>query len=115
MLVRRARHVVTENLRVLEAVEALRAGDGPRLGRLFTASHQSLRDDYEVSVPAVDRLVDIASRHEAAFGARMTGGGFGGAIVVAMTPRCADAAAEIIATYGSSGPAAATLLAIVGS
>jgi galactokinase len=115
MLARRARHVVTENLRVLEAVEALRAGDGPRLGRLFTASHQSLRDDYEVSVPAVDHLVEIASRHEAVFGARMTGGGFGGAIVVAMKPGGAAAAAEIIATYGSSSGAPATLLAMIGA
>jgi galactokinase len=53
------------------------------LGRLFLASHASLRDDYEVSVPAVDELVEIASRQHGVFGARMTGGGFGGAIVIA--------------------------------
>ncbi|HEU4411861.1 MAG TPA: galactokinase [Polyangiaceae bacterium] len=78
---RRARHVVTENARVLAAVAALRAGDLAALGRLFDASHASLRDDFEVSVPELDRLVELARSRPGAFGARMTGGGFGGSIV----------------------------------
>jgi len=80
-LVRRARHVVTENQRVLAAVEAMRAGDLARLGDLFNASHVSQRDDFEVSVPEIDLLVEIAQREHGAYGARLTGGGFGGSIV----------------------------------
>jgi len=77
---RRARHVITENARVLEGVTALRSGDIRRFGELMLASHRSLRDDYEVSIPALDRLVDLAMQNGAA-GARLTGAGFGGAIV----------------------------------
>ena len=83
---RRARHVVSENARVLEAVEALRSGALQRLGALLAASHHSLRDDYEVSLPDLDRLVSLASESPGVFGARLTGGGFGGAIVVAARP-----------------------------
>jgi galactokinase len=78
----RARHVITENARVLAAVRALRAGDAIELGRLFVRSHESLRDDFEVSVPEVDRLVERALCEEGVLGARMTGGGFGGAVVL---------------------------------
>ncbi len=78
---RRARHVVTEDARVLDAVAALRAGDAERLGDLLDASHASLRDDFEVSTPEVDLLVDLARREPGVLGARLTGGGFGGAIV----------------------------------
>jgi galactokinase len=81
-LMRRARHIVTENLRVLEAVEALRAGDAAVLGALFNASHASMRDDYEISTPEIDALVRLAQGHSDVHGARLTGGGFGGAIVV---------------------------------
>jgi galactokinase len=83
---RRARHVVSENTRVLEAVEALRSGAHERLGALLAASHRSLRDDYQVSVPDLDRLVALAAEAPGVFGARLTGGGFGGAIVVAARP-----------------------------
>ncbi len=83
---RRARHVVTENARVVAAVEALRSGDLRKVGQLFSASHASLRDDFEVSVPAVDALVDGVRTMDGVFGARLTGGGFGGAIV-ALTRR----------------------------
>jgi galactokinase len=79
---RRARHVITENARVLRAVSALRAGDVDALGPLFAASHRSMRDDYEVSVAAVDRLVERAAAHRHVVAARLTGGGFGGAVVV---------------------------------
>ena len=86
LLARRARHIVSENQRVLEAVAAMRGGDAPRLGELFNASHASMRDDYEVSTPEVDTLVAVAQRHPHIFGARLTGGGFGGAVVMLAHP-----------------------------
>jgi galactokinase len=79
---RRARHVITENARVLRAASALRTGDVDALGPLFAASHRSMRDDYEVSVPAVDRIVERATADRHVVAARLTGGGFGGAVVV---------------------------------
>ena len=79
---RRARHVITENHRVLAAVEAMRSGDLPRLGRLFYESHASMRDDYEVSVAEIDLLVELARGDRAVYGARLTGGGFGGSVVL---------------------------------
>ena len=79
---RRARHVITENARVRSAVAAMREGDLERLGKLLNLSHQSLRDDYEVSVPEVDLLVELAQKEPDVYGARITGGGFGGSIVV---------------------------------
>lgn len=75
---RRARHVVTENKRVQQAIEL---DDPVAFGVLMNASHASLRDDYEVSVPALDALVDSLQAHPAVFGARLTGAGFGGACV----------------------------------
>ena len=78
----RARHVVTENQRVLEAVRALRTNNLARLGALIAASHTSMRDDYETSTREVDALVTIAQRHPDVYGARLTGGGFGGAVVI---------------------------------
>ncbi|HEX9945513.1 MAG TPA: galactokinase [Thermoanaerobaculia bacterium] len=78
---RRSRHVITENARVRSAVAALRQGDLPRLGKLLYASHESLRDDYEVSIPEIDRLVELAREEPDVYGARITGGGFGGAVV----------------------------------
>jgi galactokinase len=81
-LCRRARHVVTENDRVLRAVQALKTGDLPQLGRLFFESHQSMRDDYQVSVKEIDHLVDLARNEPKVYGARLTGGGFGGSVVM---------------------------------
>ena len=102
LLARRARHVVTENARVLEAREALISADLVGFGRLLNASHASLRDDYEVSIGAVDSLVDIAQSHPRVFGARMTGGGFGGAIVIAAASGTAgDVGATVSQTYRS--------------
>jgi galactokinase len=77
---RRVRHVVTEDARVLETVGLLRSGDVRRVGPLFTASHASMRDDYEITVPEVDTAVD-ALLSAGALGARMTGGGFGGCVI----------------------------------
>jgi len=79
---RRARHVITENQRVLDTVSALRAGASAELGPLLVASHASMRDDYEVSVPEIDLLVELAMTHPETVGARLTGGGFGGSILV---------------------------------
>ncbi|MBB6099833.1 galactokinase [Deinobacterium chartae] len=77
LLKRRARHVVTENARVLEALSA----DAAEFGRLMNASHASLRDDYEVSVPPLDELVARLQERPEVYGARLTGAGFGGACV----------------------------------
>jgi galactokinase len=81
VLKKRARHVVTENARVWACVEALERGDHNAVGHLFDESHVSLRDDFAVTVPAVDALVESARERTGVYGARMTGGGFGGAIV----------------------------------
>jgi galactokinase len=89
---RRARHVVTENARVLAAVAALEAVDMPALARLFAESHVSMRDDYEVSVPEIDLLVALAREEADVLGARLTGGGFGGSVVM-LARRGAGAAA----------------------
>ncbi len=78
---RRARHVITENKRTLEYAAALEAKDWGRAGQLMYASHVSLRDDYGVSCPELDALVEIAATVDGIYGARMTGGGFGGSIV----------------------------------
>lgn len=97
---RRARHVVSENARVLEAVEALRARDLDRLGALLDASHRSLRDDFEVSTPEVDLLVELVREQPGIFGARITGGGFGGSIVaVAEAGAGHRSAAAAVAAY----------------
>ena len=79
---RRVRHVVTENRRVLQTVEALRAQDPAPLGELLDASHRSLRDDFEASIPELDLLAGLARAESAVLGARMTGGGFGGSVVL---------------------------------
>jgi galactokinase len=104
---RRARHVVTENARVLAAVELLRAGDLDRLGPLLAASHASLRDDYEVSSPELDTAVEAAVA-AGAVGARMTGAGFGGSAIAlverALAGRVADRAAEAFAAAGFGPP-----------
>jgi galactokinase len=78
---RRCRHVISENQRVLDAASALRTGDLDDFGRLMRESHQSMRDDYEISVSELDLLVEIASECEGVYGSRMTGGGFGGCTI----------------------------------
>jgi galactokinase len=78
---RRCRHVITENARVLSAGEALRQDDLARFGGLMAESHRSLRDDYEVSSPELDLMVELARRVAGVYGARMTGGGFGGCTI----------------------------------
>src|SRR5579884_493942 len=78
---KRARHVVTEDARTLASVDALKAGDIVRFGQLMNASHESLKDDYQVSCRELDALVDAARSIEGVFGSRMTGAGFGGCTV----------------------------------
>ena len=78
---RRCRHVITENARTLAAADALAAGDAESLGRLMRESHESLRQDYEVSCAELETMIAIAWRTFGVYGARMTGGGFGGSIV----------------------------------
>jgi galactokinase len=100
---RRVRHVVTENARVRGAVAAVRARDATGLGELLSASHRSLRDDYEVSTPELDRLVQLAAAG-GAFGARMVGGGFGGSVIaLTLRGRGRDLAAQVLKGYGGDG------------
>jgi galactokinase len=99
VLRRRVRHVTTENARVLEARDAILGSNPVRLGELFSLSHASLRDDYAVSVPEVDRLVELAEAEPEIHGARITGGGFGGAIVAVSRPGSDAVGARITARY----------------
>ena len=92
---RRVRHVVTENQRVLDAADALSAGDFARMGALMTASHASMRDDYEITVPTVDLAVETLLGF-GALGARMTGGGFGGCVLALVPAGLAGAAAAAV-------------------
>jgi galactokinase len=107
-LLRRARHVVTEDARVLATVEALRAGRVADIGPLLSASHASMRDDFEITVPRVD-LIAATAEAAGALGARMTGGGFGGCVLALVpadgvgTVRDAVAAAYDRAGFGEPG------------
>jgi galactokinase len=78
----RARHVITENARVSECVAAMRAGNLERIGELFCESHASMTRDYDMSEPEIDTLVRIANARNDVYGARLTGGGFGGSVVI---------------------------------
>ena len=94
---KRALHVVSENARVLDAAEALRAGDVERFGKRMAESHRSLRDLYEVSCTELDVMVEQAGKQEGVYGARMTGGGFGGSTINLVETRFANAFAENVA------------------
>jgi galactokinase len=80
-ILKRCRHVVSENERVADAASALERGDATAFGQLMAESHRSLRDDYEVSCAELDLMVELAGKVKGVFGARMTGGGFGGCTV----------------------------------
>ena len=95
---RRARHVVSENARVVAARDALQRGDAKRFGELMNDSHRSMRDDFEVSTPDIDALVAIAQQQAEVFGARMTGGGFGGSVVMLVMRGTARQIGELVAT-----------------
>jgi galactokinase len=81
ILYKRCRHVLTENLRVREAVQAFETGEIGKIGKLMADSHSSLQNDYEVSCRELDIMVEISSRQRGVYGARMTGGGFGGCTI----------------------------------
>jgi galactokinase len=108
LLLRRARHVVTENQRVLDTVALLRDGRLREIGPLLTASHASLRDDFEVTVAQLDLAVS-AALDAGAYGARMTGGGFGGCVIALVDEPSVDAVAgqveEAFAAAGFAAPA----------
>ena len=107
VLKRRVRHVVTENARVLEAADVLRAGRIADLAPLLDASHESMRDDFEITVPQVDLAVETA-RSSGSLGARMTGGGFGGCIIALVelgdSERIGEAIVESLGAAGYGPP-----------
>jgi galactokinase len=108
---RRVRHVLSENARVTEAVEALERDNPVRLGELFDDSHRSLRDDYEVSTEELDTLVATFRGVPGVYGARMTGGGFGGAVVAAVRRGAAEDIGRIVVdSYQSTTGASGSLL-----
>lgn len=93
----RAKHVVSENERVLETVAAMQENNPGRVGELMVASHLSLRDDFEVSSPALNQIVEIALAQPGCYGARMTGAGFGGCAVALVQAEQAETFAQAVA------------------
>lgn len=112
LLYHRARHVVTENERVFKAVDAIKKKDYETLGRLFIESHASMRDDYQVSLPEIDLLVELSLKEKGVYGARLTGGGFGGSIIVLTKKGEHDKVARnVVKEYGELTSEKATVLA----
>jgi galactokinase len=112
---RRVRHIVTENQRVLDTVQALRSEGPHAIGELLTASHASMRDDFEISVPQLDTAVEAALA-AGAIGARMTGGGFGGAaIAVAPASRIESLADRVREAFADRGFDAPTIFTVTPS
>jgi galactokinase len=109
---RRVRHIVTEDQRVLDTVRTLRE-DGPRaIGDLLVASHVSMRDDFEISVPQLDLAVDTALAN-GAVGARMTGGGFGGAAIALIDLEARETIADAVtAAFAAAGYTAPTIFTV---
>ncbi len=96
---RRARYVIGENERTLAAAEAMQRGDAVGMGRLMNAGHAGMRDDFEISRPEMDRMVALAQSESGCYGARMTGGGFGGAAVALVR---SDAAGSFVASVATA-------------
>ena len=112
---RRVRHVVTENQRVLDTVRTLREQGPAAVGDLLVASHASMRDDFEISIPELDTAVDAALA-AGAVGARMTGGGFGGAaIALVARDRVAQVTGAVMAAFEASGFSAPTIFTVAPS
>jgi UDPglucose--hexose-1-phosphate uridylyltransferase len=102
IIYKRCRHVITENKRVLEAAQILRTGNIESLSSLLAESHRSMRDDYEISCPEIEVMVDIASGQKGVYGARMTGGGFGGCTInLVATEDCSEFKRRVAAQYES--------------
>ena len=100
---RRARHVLTENQRVFDFVAALRDSDYVEAGRIFTASHASMRDDFAITTPHIDRIADAAVQ-AGALGARMTGGGFGGCVIALVPTGRVSAVSEAVRAAAHNQP-----------
>jgi len=98
VIYRRCRHVVTENARTLRAAEALAAGDLALCGQLMRESHASMRDDFEISCTEVDTMVELNAAADGAYGARMTGGGFGGSTISLVDASATDSFKERVVT-----------------
>ena len=112
-LFKRARHVITENERVLKTVSALHEEDYEEVGRLMNKSHTSLRQDFEVSNPFMDRLVDLAHETPGVLGARLTGGGFGGATVnLLRTDSLRDFNRNVVRRYNEETSLAAAVFSV---
>jgi galactokinase len=112
---RRVRHIVTENQRVLDTVRVLRAQGARAIGELLVASHASMRDDFEISVPELDTAVEAALA-AGAIGARMTGGGFGGAAIALIEQSAVDAVSTAVDTaFAEAGFGAPHLFTVVPS
>jgi galactokinase len=103
LVAKRVRHVLTENARTIEAADALEKGDLQRMGKLMAESHASMRDDFEITVPQIDTLVEIV---KAAIGdkggVRMTGGGFGGCVVALVPENLVDTVQQAVAAQYES-------------
>jgi galactokinase len=98
VVAKRVRHVLTENARTLEAATALEKGDLKRMGELMAESHASMRDDFEITVPQIDTLVEIVKATIGdKGGVRMTGGGFGGCVVALVPEECVDTVKQAVA------------------
>lgn len=109
---RRARHVITENNRVLQA---LKGASAEEFGVLMNASHASLQQDYEVSVPGLDRLVELLQKTPDVFGARLTGAGFGGACVALVAAGRAEAIGQhVLSSYSDTGKKGSILVPDLG-
>jgi galactokinase len=115
---RRARHVLTENRRVLDVVAALSASNFAEAGRIFTASHESMRDDFQITTGHIDLIADAVVR-AGALGARMTGGGFGGCVIALVPADRADAVGaevrRIVSEAGFAPPAITRTRAAAGA
>ena len=113
---KRARHVVTENARTLDAAQALARGDLRALAGLMAASHASLRDDFEVTVPPIDRIVGLVGRVlPPEGGVRMTGGGFGGCVVAVVPQASVDAVKAVLAQHYRSPQGEAAEVYVCGA
>jgi galactokinase len=110
------RHIVTENARVLDVVGVLRSGDDPRrIGPALTASHASMRDDFEITVPEVDTAV-TAALDAGAHGARMTGGGFGGCVLALVDADAVETVSRAVeAAFAGAGFRAPSAFVAVAS
>jgi galactokinase len=113
---RRARHVLTENERVLDVVAALSDSDYSKAGRIFTASHASMRDDFAITTPHIDLIADTAVE-AGALGARMTGGGFGGCVIALVPADRVEVVSEAVhsAVHGDEKPVITTTYAADGA